>query len=612
MSYPAPLSANPANYVSNVVAYGPTIPGENYYKLVEGPNTTTVPTGNVSGEALVWNQTSGAWELTGSTGPLTLGVGTPSAANGGPGSVYIGETAGGGVVQNPTGTPPVTADAQVFIGQLAGQFNIGSKNIAIGYEAGQGASGDVVGKWSSNNIAIGVAAGQGSQTGNTIAIGTNAAQLGQQPNAIAIGNAAGIGAAPYTQQRANTIVINATGQPLSPAGGAATNTLTIAPIRSTQPSGGPPDVTGTILQYDLTTKEVTAIPLSQNLGVLPSVVAYVISGQITRFVIALYGANASEITSFVSPQFPNPTGQTTAPTGIAFNGLYWLVGVSDFSSASPGTTFFRSADGFDWEAGPRQTWNSYGNMCWSNYWRSWYATTTTGLTYYSPDGINWTGGLGSTLVNAYGATAVTSPATGNSIILFAGQTIPPIGLAPATAVSVNGGVNWTAYIATPLTNCYFNNVLVRTASTLGPFALAGVGSDAQPSVPAGNGCIWYSTNNGVTWATTTGSPSANDVYISDIAYNGYIYVAVGKFWSSNEAAIFNSQDGQAWTQVHLGQANDLYSEVAWNGNYYIAVSTLETISSSDGTTWTNATPLTGAPGTGNTVVCAKTLDYGNT
>jgi len=76
MSYPPPLSANPANYVSNVAAYGPTIPGQNYYALASDHPAGGLPVATETGETIIWDASSNSYVVTGSAiGGLALGSG---------------------------------------------------------------------------------------------------------------------------------------------------------------------------------------------------------------------------------------------------------------------------------------------------------------------------------------------------------------------------------------------------------------------------------------------------------------------------------------------------------------------------------------------------------
>ena len=91
-----------------------------------------------------------------------------------------------------------------------------------------------------DSIALGAGAGSSSQAASAIAIGTMAGNQGQGANSIAIGYKAG-----STSHPASTIMLNATGVPMTGSNSAA---LYIAPIRNFS--------TTTLLQYNPTTAEI--------------------------------------------------------------------------------------------------------------------------------------------------------------------------------------------------------------------------------------------------------------------------------------------------------------------------------------------------------------------
>lgn len=122
----------------------------------------------------------------------------------------------------------------ISIGHNAGDFNQGQYAVAIGYTAGGTDQG-------LDAIAIGSDAGSNNQGQYAIAIGVLAGPTNQGQDSIAIGRNAGNGGT-----FANSIIINATGSNLT----TAEPGLYIDPIKA---GFG----TGSILQYDLVTKEIT-------------------------------------------------------------------------------------------------------------------------------------------------------------------------------------------------------------------------------------------------------------------------------------------------------------------------------------------------------------------
>ena len=136
----------------------------------------------------------------------------------------------------------------------------------------------------------------------------------------------------------------------------------------------------------------------------------------------------------------------------------------------------------------------------------------------------------------------------------------------------------------------------RTYAPVAPFLIvAGVGKNAI-----------LTSNDGITW---TGSKSANSVFkiaslpivgvvsgAIDVAWNGSIWVAVG----GGKNAIATSKDGITWkasksansvfkvVNVDLAPVTAECSGVAWNGSFWVAVSTAgknAIATSKDGITW---------------------------
>jgi hypothetical protein len=137
----------------------------------------------------------------------------------------------------------------VAIGREAGETLQGSSSVAVGYAAGQMSQG--IGA-----VAMGSLAGMAYQGNLAVAIGRSAAGspsqlVGQGSNAIAIGYAAG-----YSNQAANSIVINATGAVLN---NTTADSCVIKPVRSLIGS-----TFGTsrrdVMLYDETSGEVQITP----------------------------------------------------------------------------------------------------------------------------------------------------------------------------------------------------------------------------------------------------------------------------------------------------------------------------------------------------------------
>lgn len=142
-----------------------------------------------------------------------------------------------------------TTNAEVTIGNSAGNSNQGVYGIAIGSSAGESNQGIQA-------IAIGESAGDTNQGANAVAIGTYAGLGTQGANAVAVG--AGAGA---TTQHAYSIILNATGANLNSDGA---NRFFVKPVRNAN--------TSNIVYYNNSTGEISYDALSNitSLGNLTS------------------------------------------------------------------------------------------------------------------------------------------------------------------------------------------------------------------------------------------------------------------------------------------------------------------------------------------------------
>lgn len=143
----------------------------------------------------------------------------------------------------------------IAIGEEAGNTNQGAYSVAVGLKSGRNNQGEgsiAIGlntayeNQGERSVAIGYASGS-NQNDYCIAIGNDTARTEQGAYSIAIGHKAGSGIT-YSPQAANTIILNASGQPLSGNRG-VTGAFYVSPIRQ--------DVTKRIpLSYDPVTSEI--------------------------------------------------------------------------------------------------------------------------------------------------------------------------------------------------------------------------------------------------------------------------------------------------------------------------------------------------------------------
>ena len=159
--------------------------------LGNGTNAMTGLSGTHSGETINWNNTTGNWQITG-TSSLALGKNAGLVTQGNT-AVAIGSSAG----------YSAQGQSAVAMGYGAGSFMQGSNSIAIGNVAGtdaQGQSAVAIGYSAgdfgqgANSIAIGNAAGGMTQGPSAVAMGINAGYAAQGPSAVAMGNNAGYAA----------------------------------------------------------------------------------------------------------------------------------------------------------------------------------------------------------------------------------------------------------------------------------------------------------------------------------------------------------------------------------------------------------------------------------
>ena len=150
----------------------------------------------------------------------------------------------------------MSADAEISLGYLAGTVTQGIKSVAVGNKAGKTTQGTM-------SVAVGNSAGESDQKAYSVAVGNSAGKTTQGTNSVAVGNEAGktdlgdnsiaIGnkASQAGGDHASTIVLNATGVALDPAGPTGTYISPIATGLATN-----------ILYYNDTSKQVTkgAVP----------------------------------------------------------------------------------------------------------------------------------------------------------------------------------------------------------------------------------------------------------------------------------------------------------------------------------------------------------------
>jgi hypothetical protein len=219
------LEASATGKVAVGVGAGATTQGNNTVAVGNGAGATSQGAGGVAIGASAGNN---GQSVNG------VAIGTSAGQDQGVGSIAIGNNAGnnGQLING------------VAIGALAGHSDQGNNSVAIGTFAGETTQGG-------SAIALGNSAGRDNQGANSIAIGVSAGAgttSGLGTNSIAIGTNAGL-----VSQVSNSICLNASGSPISPAQAGCF----INPIRAGAGGGTfSPALPANVLYYDTATSEI--------------------------------------------------------------------------------------------------------------------------------------------------------------------------------------------------------------------------------------------------------------------------------------------------------------------------------------------------------------------
>jgi hypothetical protein len=133
---------------------------------------------------------------------------------------------------------------------------------------------------------------------------------------------------------------------------------------------------------------------------------------------------------------------------------------------------------------------------------------------------------------------------------------------------------------------------INSIANISTFNTVNVGTQVAQCnmwVAAGRGAnrLKYSLNNGVTWLNCTENFTT---YANNVAFNGFMWVAVGNGATSN--TIQYSYNGINWSNANGGFAS-YGSDVRWGGRYWVAVGIATTTNekfkySFDGINWSNS------------------------
>jgi hypothetical protein len=118
---------------------------------------------------------------------------------------------------------------------------------------------------------------------------------------------------------------------------------------------------------------------------------------------------------------------------------------------------------------------------------------------------------------------------------------------------------------------------------------------------SGSGNAQFSSDTGSTWTSGSVNFTGGSVTVSDIAFGGGVYVAVGRIFTGvqNQPRISTSTNGTTWTQRYSPASVGLFGSVTYtnlgSGFFIAGGSGVIFYSDTTGVTWTQATITGGTP-----------------
>ena len=268
---------------------------------------------------------------------------------------------------------------------------------------------------------------------------------------------------------------------------------------------------------------------------------------------------------------------------VKWNGEIWVAVGKSNTTAIIGY----SMDGLNWT---QVAGNPFGNnnqfavdLEWNG--EKWLAITDGGKIIESYDGKNWTNLSSSGIANNFSSFGI---AYGNNKWLLFGETSPQSN--NNIYYSTDNGINWTP------TSSPFQNYANRGYYNERTWIAVGTGSSNNIAL----------STDGISW---TGK-SSDIGYGEDILYGNNIWVAVG-----TNGAVYSTNDGVTWTST-TGTPSDTLEGVTWNKNLNLWVvsngssaSSSDFFYSNDGINWLNIAKNTSLLPTGYGAKLSTGISY---
>ncbi len=348
-----------------------------------------------------------------------------------------------------------------------------------------------------------------------------------------------------------------------------------------------PGTGSAVLQYDPTSKVVSYTSQVANSVGVQNLVALVTdpvggAGPVNLVVRSYYGDCLRSDTVFTALLGDSTLGDTKV-ADLKYNGTYFLISIN-FNNTD--TIFYKSANGITWSTYtlPSVVINAL------NYHAAggaWYGSALSTACYVSYDGLNWAA-VSPFPIGVVGYCGCDSmyPAGNVSLNMIGGIVQGSAGF----AFNYNDGLGWR--LSSPLPSPDYANIPISGIAVASGSAnatiVATLSSVLQQSTAVA--CLVYSTDYGLTWTpdASTDTPTLNNFTLEAIAYNGDIWIAVGKnFFTTASVALYSRNGYNDWTfceAMPFVPQNRLTS-ITWNGYCFQVVGTEANFITLNGVDW---------------------------